>query len=153
MKNYIVIISLIIVGCGKDGGSKTDGTNSGETSSNSPSATGASAKTSPEVMKSPYEKKVDSALKKLGLPPVDTACKSDADCVISSTPTIEDDFCCFSCPWYPANKSWRSMMVQKCNKYNGGKFAGCPKLNCRIPGTAKCENSKCIQIRKTGTEY
>jgi len=79
----------------------------------------------------------------LGLPPLDDACTTDADCTVSSRPKVEEGFCCHGCAHVPAARSWRLAVVENCNRYNEGKTPGCPKLNCNDVPDVVCVEGKC----------
>jgi hypothetical protein len=123
MKNHlilVILVSSILLACGGSGGSD------------------ASPSTVPR-------KDSTGGGNFLDMPPVDLACVTDADCTFGPSVRLIESACCYGCPSFPVNVSWRRLLVKRCNAHNGEKTSlPCPKLKCRPMLKVGCRDRRCV---------
>jgi len=83
----------------------------------------------------------------LGMPPVDLACATAADCTFGGSARQIEGACCHDCPSFPVNLAWRRELVKRCNAHNAGRAPlPCPKLDCRPMLKVGCRDRRCVIV-------
>lgn len=72
-------------------------------------------------------------------PPIDRACTSDADCVLSNLELIDGE-CCHGCMSTVSNKRWKERASAWCEAHVGH---GCPKKRCGSAPPPTCRDGQC----------
>ncbi len=128
-----LLLSMLLFGCGSSGGG------GGDRNPSTPDAT-----SEPANQKDSLPGGSGSFL---GMPPVDLACATDADCTFGASARLIEGACCHDCPSFPVNLTWRRELVKRCNAHNGDRTGlPCPKLDCRPMLKVGCRDRRCVVV-------